>query len=280
MKKVFTTCILALIIFISMAACTNALSENGLIETILETLNTEPTIETEPEYTFFNPKSIFLHEYINDEEVIPHILFTPSISDESRPKPLIVWLHGSGERDADKLDFLLSGLPLAINVWLTDGFDAYILCPHLTGKWNSGVWHDKYTADNLQALLDKFISEHNVDTNNVVIVGHSLGGHGALYMAHQLPEYFSKCVVLSGFQVWINISEITIPTIGYVGLRGYGESVGSVNYMNGYFARVFGEENVFQIPTSHGSLPLVVFHQDLDNNNRSDIIEWMFDGID
>ena len=240
---------------------------------------TEPETETETieEYSFFNSESIFLHDYIDNGSSFPHILFYPSISNESVAKPMIVWLHGSGERDADKLDFLLSGLPLAINVWLTDGFDAYILCPHLTGKWNSGVWHDKYTADNLKQLLDEIIDKYNIDTKNIVIVGHSLGGHGALYMAHYMPEYFSKCVVLSGYQVWINISEITIPTIGYVGMAGYGESAGSMRYMNGHFVKVFGEENLFQIPTTHRSLPLVVIHQDLDQNNRVDIIEWMFE---
>jgi len=262
--------------------CAHVPNNNNISNNIIETtvVETEIPATTEAEYTFFNPDSIFSYEYIYDGEIIPHILFTPSISDESRPKPLIVWLHGTGERNANKLDFLLSGLPLTINMWLTDGFDAYVLCPHLTGKWNISVWNYIYSADNLKLLLDKFISEHNVDTGNIVIVGHSLGGQGALYMAHQLPEYFSKCVVLSGYPAGIDISEIKIPTIGYVGQYNCGESRDSINYMMNYFAPVFGEENTFSIPTSHGKLPFVVFNQDVDDNNRSDVIEWMFDGID
>lgn len=265
-----------------MIGCAHVPNNNNISNNIIETTVVESEIPatTESEYTFFNPDSIFSYEYIYDGEIIPHILFTPSISDESRPKPLIVWLHGTGARNANKLDFLLSGLPLTINMWLTDGFDAYILCPHLTGKWNISVWNYIYSADNLKLLLDKFISEHNVDTDNIVIVGHSLGGQGALYMAHQLPEYFSKCVVLSGYPAGIDISEITIPTIGYVGQYSCGESRDSINYMMNYFAPVFGEENTFSIPTSHGKLPFVVFNQDVDDNNRSDVIEWMFDSID
>ena len=73
----------------------------GNVTTVVET---EILATTEPKYTFFNPDSIFLYEYIYDGEVIPHILFTPSISDENRPQPLIVWLHGTGERNANKLE--------------------------------------------------------------------------------------------------------------------------------------------------------------------------------
>lgn len=57
-----------------------------------------------------------------------------------------------------------------------------------------------------------------------------MGGQGALYMAHELPEYFSKCVVLSGYNSGVDISEISIPTIGFVGTRAAGEDGASVNY--------------------------------------------------
>ena len=261
------------------------IDENYISKDTTETITTESTIETETsiitedENAFFNQESIFIYEYISDGEVIPHVLFTPSIGNDSKPKPLIVWLHGAGERNADKLDFLLSGFPLVVNMWMKDGFDAYILCPHLTGNWNISVWNHKYSANNLKQLLDKFISEHNVDINNIIITGHSLGGQGALYMAHELSDYFSKCVVLSGYPAGIDISEITIPTIGYVGMYSCGESRDSINYMMNTFAQVFGEENTFIVETSHCKLPMVVFYQDIDGNNRSDVIEWMFSDI-
>lgn len=213
-------------------------------------------------------------EYIADGNNMPYVLYTPSTLDEEKKTPLIVWLHGSGEVGVDSHTFMRRGLPEALSTWELEGFNAYIMCPHLAGKWNVGRWNAPAAKDNLKALIDEFIQEHKIDTENVLIVGHSLGGQGVLYMAHELTGYFSKGVVLSGYTPGVEISEIEIPMLGFVGTTGSGEDGASVSYMKNYFAKAFGEENLFQINTSHGMVPEMTFNIDSDGNNRSDVIEW------
>ena len=263
-----------------MLSCTN----DSIVETFdnnIETITTilfETTETTLPEVTkpvVFDENITFTCEYISDDETMPYALYTPSTAEDYESIPLIVWLHGSGERGVGEKVFLSNGLPVTLKSWILEGFNAYVLCPQLTGKWNTDSWNNAKSKENLQTLIDKFIEEHNVDADNVVITGHSLGGQGALYMAHQLPEYFSKVVVLSGYHPRIDISEITVPTIGYVGLSNTGEDHASIYFMHGDFADVFGEENVFDVESSHGQLPFFAFNEDRDNNYRSDIIEWM-----
>lgn len=217
----------------------------------------------------------FESEYICNDGVMPYALYTPSTIDESKKTPLIVWLHGSGEVGVEEERFFNSGLLKTMNKWRRQGFNAYVICPHLSGDYNTGRWNKESTRDNLRELLDKFIEEHNIDTDRIIVVGHSLGGQGALYMAHELPGYFSRCVVLSGYNPGIDITEIKIPTIGFVGTKNAGEDEGSISYMKKYFMEVFGDENTFFFETSHSGVPNAVFSFDTDDDDKSDLVEWM-----
>ena len=257
-------------------------TEEQIEETSEVEVTTKPVEETKTEVVnnefydeYFGKEITFNAEYISGDDVMPYVLYTPSTIDETKKTPLIVWLHGSGEVGVSTDTFMDRGLSNVMKKWVLNGFNSYIICPQLTGNWNSGRWNSEAAKNNLQSLLDKFISEHKIDTECVVIVGHSLGGQGAQYMAHELARYFTRCVVLSGYNSGVDINEITIPTIGYVGTVEAGEDSNSVKYMQYNFADTFGKENVFSIMTSHGELPFVVFNFDTDGDSNSDLVEWM-----
>ena len=235
-------------------------------ETPEATTNPTETPETQIKFT---------SEYISEDGFMPYALYTPSTINEDVETPLIVWLHGSGEVGVGKDTFFNSGLLKVMNKWRRQGFNAYVLCPQLAGNYNTGRWNKESTKDNLRSLIDKFIAEHNIDLDRIIIVGHSLGGQGALYMAHELPTYFSRCVVLSGYNPGIEISEIKIPTIGFVGTASAGEDSGSISYMKNYFMEAFGDESTFFFETSHSGVPGAVFSFDTDDDDKSDLIEWM-----
>lgn len=228
----------------------------------------------------FSSDITFACEYVLSEEYMPYALYTPSSANPNEPSNLIVWLHGSGEVGAWYEDFLSRGINKVINDWTLEGFNAYVLCPQLYSKWNTNQWNTETCANNLQVLLDLIIEKYNINTNNIIIGGHSLGGYGAEYMAWKFPQYFSKAVVMSGYDAGIPHNEILIPVIGYVGATAAGEHNGSERYMLNAFAYDFGAENVHHLIASHGGLPSVAFNEDLDGNNRSDLIEWMFANVD
>lgn len=283
MKKTIKIYIFVLLILICITACadyedTIVSTIETIIETINETINefTYPTEEETVQITF-SDNITFSCKYINEDSFMPYALFTPSSASESESVPLIVWLHGSGEREVVENTFLRNGLPKVLKEWKLEGFNAYVLCPQLRGEYNSGDWIFPESADNLKSLLNNFVANHNVDTENIIIAGHSLGGKGAMYMACKFPNYFSKMVVLSGFNPHIDISEITIPSIGYVGMSRCGEHNESISYMKNVFIQQFGQDSLYFMESSHGELPMVVFNEDKNGNNRSDIIEWIFD---
>ena len=96
-------------------------------------------------------------------------------------------------------------------------------------------------------MLDKFIAEYNVDIENIVLMGNSRGGTGAMYIGNYLANYFSKCVVFSGF------STDTYPTIPTICFVGTSDQQGCIDAAKKY-ANVLGESNVFWVGTSHGSV--------------------------
>ena len=249
---------------------------------MLETMTTEPItdienpidiIEQKPD--FFSEDIVFECSYVMPDDNMPYALFTPSSVDPTEPTALLVWLHGSGERNVDYNTFLTNGLPALLNQWDSYGFNAYILCPHLVGNYNND-WNTNEAKNNLQSLLDVIIDSYNIDLNNIALVGHSLGGQGALYMAHELPEYFSKISVLSGYNPGIEESDITMPVTSYIGTHDAGEDAKSIRYTMTTLATTFGDNNLTQIDASHSELPYHVFHLDTDGDKHADIINWLF----
>lgn len=234
-----------------------------------------PALSSPSEPIIFSPNITFLHTYKRDNQYMPYALFIPSTAVQSQPLPLIVWLHGSGEVDSSETRFLDSGFQKMLQNWKTEGFSAYVLFPHLSGNVDFERWDNQDCLEKLKELIDFIVESYNINPDNIIIAGASLGAFGAEYMACNLPGYFTRLMVISSFESRTNPSRIQIPAIGFVGQAKYGEDKYSEKYMLGKFAKVFGRENVFVLEASHNKILEATFLLDKDENGRSDAIEWM-----
>ena len=116
-----------------------------------------------------------------------YILYTP---DDATNLPLIVVLHGSGERGSS-LSKLKKREPY---ISLNNGkcaADAVVLMPQLP----NGTWGE-CKAD-LKKLIDHVAGENGCDVKRISITGHSLGANGTLDMLLAYPDYFAAASVLS-----------------------------------------------------------------------------------
>lgn len=219
------------------------------------------------------------YQYITPPGELPYALFTPVGARDGAPIPLIVSLHGASEVGRSEKTFRNKFLVKEFRSWENtglDGIQAYIVCPHLSGGCNPDSWNDPKAADLLFDLIDDLVATHNIDPDHIAIQGHSLGGQGALYMAAQPRARFCAVAVVSGFEPYTDLSSIRAPIRGYVGTPAAGESRTSFRYMKKLFGNRFGSENLFIRPVSHDQIPITAFREDLDGNNRSDLVEWMF----
>ena len=106
-------------------------------------------------------------------------------------------------------------------------------------------------------------------------MGHSLGGQGAMYMSHEMPEYFAACVSLSPYSPSVAMKDVTIPFRAYLGTVDGGEDERCVKYAV-RLEKIFGEDSVFYFHCTHGQVPLKTFALDENHNNKPDVLEWLF----
>lgn len=233
------------------------------------------SVDDEQEPILFSEDITFNYSWVSDGERMPYALYTPSCADECDEIPLIVWLHGTGQIGVSEWEFRNWSLPAVMENWSLEGFNAYVLCAQLSAPFNNGTWNNPTSMGYVKDLLDNFISEHNVDRSKVYILGHSLGAVGCMYMAHEMPEYFAACVAMCPYYQGFDITEIEIPVMVYVGSPGGGEDEISYRYAL-KISDALGDDSVTVFPTSHGGVPKMAFNIDEDENNRSDLIEWLF----
>lgn len=107
-------------------------------------------------------------------------------------KPLVIFLHGAGERGGDPERIFNISLPK----WLKNGKwtpDAYVLCPQCPEKfdWNSQV-------ERLKSLIDYEVDFLKIDTSRISITGLSMGGFGTWAMGIHYPDFFSAMAPVCG----------------------------------------------------------------------------------
>ena len=205
---------------------------------------------------------------------LPYYLIQPKETNNNESLPLIIWLHGSGEVGANQSTYKSVSMPKYLLNLNERCPNAYVLCPQLAGPFHPGRWNNDVAAQHIDDIIDGFVSTHNVDTNRIYIIGHSLGGQGALYVASKLDK-FAACITLSPYNPGCDLSTLPTKTISIAGNTKKGEDSASVAYANSLKSTI-GETNVVFIETNHGKLPEMLLSIDDDNNKCSDFLEWLF----
>jgi len=142
----------------------------------------------------------------NKDTVLPYRLVLPETYDETKSYPMIVFLHGAGERGNDNelqlfhcVQYLADTLPECIIVAPQ--------CP-VNNQWVDTPWaNGAYSIDavpesnELKAvveLLDALQEEFNVDADRIYASGLSLGGFGAWDLMMRHNDYFAAGVLVCG----------------------------------------------------------------------------------
>lgn len=120
-------------------------------------------------------------------------LFLPRAysSDRKAPRwPLMIFLHGSGERGSDLNLVKVHGPPKK-----ADGdpdFPFVLISPQLPADSES------WGIAELDALLDHAMKTLNVDPDRILLTGLSLGGHGTWEWAEREPGRFAAIAPVAG----------------------------------------------------------------------------------
>lgn len=130
-----------------------------------------------------------------------YLLYLPeSYGKDDRRWPLLVYLHGGGGSGTEVER--LARYPLVQRLEEEPDFPFVVVTPQcpaglLTGHGPMGdTWSEH--ADLVDALIEELLGAYRLDPDRVVLVGHSMGGYGAWYLAHRFPLRFAAVAPMSG----------------------------------------------------------------------------------
>jgi predicted peptidase len=144
----------------------------------------------------------------NGDSLLYRFLFPDN--DPTRRYPLVIFLHGSGERGSDNEAQLKWGVMNFASDYNMKMYPAYVIAPQcpLNNSWANSS-RGKNNEINMSAtpsrpmqllmeLINDVIKKFRVDTNRIYITGLSMGGYGTFDALERYPSLFAAAVPVCG----------------------------------------------------------------------------------
>ncbi len=122
---------------------------------------------------------------------LPYLFYAPDA--QTAGLPLVLFLHGSGERGDDLERVKTYGLPDVLKTRNPFPEDVLVLAPQCPEETR---WTDHLDA--LEALLDDAVARYDADVSRIYLTGLSLGGQGVWYLGAAHPDLFAALAPVCG----------------------------------------------------------------------------------
>lgn len=137
----------------------------------------------------------------------------PEKLDSNIKYPLVLFLHGAGERGNDNEAQLRHGANMFTNPVNRSKYPAFVLFPQcpVESYW-APINRDREkdedffpfngeispTLQAVKKLLDKVVTKYPIDKNRIYIMGLSMGGMGTFDMVCRYPDLFAAAIPICG----------------------------------------------------------------------------------
>lgn len=215
----------------------------------------------------------------NQQGTTEYYLYTPSNLEEGQLYPIALFLHGCcGE---DNHARLRNTVDPPVRMWHNFGENSqetptYIISPATTSGWSQHF-------ENLKAVIDDLIANHQGDPQRVYITGFSMGGRGTFEFIDAYPEYFAAAIPMGmsfvgseekvkDIPVWANIGELDKPNSIYLNT-----SIASIRALNDY---PYGaNEWITGVNPLYSEFDDVGHGVQWDAASSQDLVEWAFSKV-
>lgn len=173
--------------------------------------------------TFFSTAAIsqtmpgfVAHTFINEKaDTLVYQLLIPFDETVKEKFPLVVFLHGAGERGSDNQKQLVHGASLFLEQQNREAFPAYVVFPQcpVDDYWASATVdrsvsplqldfdYERPVTKSLQQVLElvhTLKATKRIDVSRIYIVGLSMGGMGTFEAVYREPKLFAAAVPICG----------------------------------------------------------------------------------
>ena len=182
-------------------------------------------------------------KHLNVDEIdLKHLFFLPKdyYSAEKTTWPLILFLHGMGERGDDLELVKIHGIPKIAEK--QKDFPFIAVSPQCPTEY---VWGDKKMLQAVESLILKIIKNYRIDKTRVYVTGLSMGGYGTWALAAHRPDLFAAAVpicgggdpatvnVLKNLPIWVfhgGLDKVVLPEESEKMVRALEKAGGKVHY--------------------------------------------------
>ena len=147
--------------------------------------------------------------------IISYRYLQPKKVKRNKKYPLIIFLHGAGERGSDNKSQLIHGAKLFEKRSTRKKFPAYVVFPQCPAEdyWAATIKEKENKEDpfkfdfslppkeslkNVFELIKTYQNNPNVDTDRIYIMGLSMGGMGTFEAISRHPEWFAAAIPICG----------------------------------------------------------------------------------
>src|SRR2546422_4196042 len=135
--------------------------------------------------------------YTNAQGTLPYRLFIPTNYHAGTRLPLVLFLHGAGERGSDNR-LQLTGQTGEL-VFASEAnqlkYPSFMVAPQCP---SSGVWADATRRAQVLGLMNALTNEFSIAPDRLYITGLSMGGIGSWDYISQFPTMYAAAIPMSG----------------------------------------------------------------------------------
>jgi predicted peptidase len=148
------------------------------------------------------------HLFISAKDTLPYRLLKPEAKIEG-PFPLVLFLHGAGERGRDNVKHTQYIDKLFLDSSNRQQFPCYVVAPQCPPevKWTDMKWKETSHRQSTEAtwpikrakqLVDSLVHTLNVDTSRIYVTGLSMGGYGTFDFCARYADIVAAAVPVCG----------------------------------------------------------------------------------
>jgi predicted peptidase len=150
------------------------------------------------------------HHHIEVADTLPYLLYKSTMAIKStEPPPLLIFLHGAGERGNDNYQQLRHCVNRFLHDTVSGQYPFLLLLPQCPKKqrWVNTDWtlpshsmEPQPTAQlsGVKALIDSLKSANAIDSTRIYICGISMGGFGVWDALQRWPGTFAAAIAICG----------------------------------------------------------------------------------
>lgn len=140
--------------------------------------------------------------FTTEDDTVLYRLLRPQNQQADKKYPLVIFLHGMGERGTDNAIHLKHIAPLFLDSANRKNFPCFVVAPQcpVTEKWTYPDWYTETEAPMkaVVALIRQLAQDPAIDNTRIYITGLSMGGYGTWYLLTRYPELFAAGAPICG----------------------------------------------------------------------------------